>query len=137
MKAQKYTKETIKNIGMEDRGFPEFSVGDCISIAVRIKEEGGKERLQDFEGDVIARNNNGISSTFTVRRIGANSVAVERIFPYYAPLIASITFIRKGDVCRSKLYYMRERIGKRARVKELILTKEQKERKALNANAAK
>lgn len=131
MKAQTYTKETIKNIGMEDRGFPDFAIGDCISVALRIKE-GDKERLQEFEGDVIARNMNGICSTFTIRRIGANSVPVERIFPYYAPTIASIKFVRKGDVCRAKLYYMRERIGKSARVKELVLTKEQKERKAQN-----
>ena len=130
MKANRYTKETIKEIGMEDRGFPAFAIGDTIEIAQRIKE-GDKERTQLFEGDIIAMNNNGIASTFTIRRIGANGVAVERIFPYYSPIIESIKYLRRGDVRRAKLYYMRDRIGKSARVKEKILTKEQKEKAKL------
>jgi large subunit ribosomal protein L19 len=129
MRAKKYTKETVLQIGIVDRGFPQFSIGDAIAVAQRIKE-GDKERLQLFEGDVIAMNNNGICTTFTVRKIGANAVAVERIFPYYSPLIDSIKFLRKGKVRRAKLYYMRERIGKAARVEEKVLTKEQKEQKA-------
>ncbi len=128
MRAKQYTKETILLIGMEDRGFPKFSIGDAIVVAQRIKE-GDKERLQLFEGDVIAMHNNGISSTFTVRRIGANGVPVERIFPYYSPMIDSIKFLRKGKVRRAKLYYMRDRIGKAARVQEKVFTKAEKEQK--------
>lgn len=131
MRAKKYTKETILNMGMEDRKFAKFNVGDAVTVAQRIKE-GDKERIQIFEGDVIAMHNNGISSTFTVRKIGANAVAVERIFPYYSPLIENVKFLRRGKVRRAKLYYMRERIGKAARVKEKLLTKEQK---AQNENA--
>jgi len=133
MKARKYTKETIANIDVRDRGFPTFNVGDCIEVGQNIKE-GDKERVQIFEGDVIAIRNHGISSTFTVRRIDANSVAVERIFPYYSPAIASVRFVRGGDVVRAKLYYMRARVGKAARVAEKVLTKEQKD--LLRKNAA-
>ncbi len=126
MEAKHYTRETIKKIGVVERKFPTFGVGDTIVVSTRIKE-GDKERVQDFEGDVIAIKNNGASSTFTVRKIGANSVAVERIFPFYTPTIEAITFKRHGSVRRAKLYYLRDRIGKAARVAELILTKEQKE----------
>jgi large subunit ribosomal protein L19 len=124
VKARKYTKETVMDIGTYDRKFPKFRVGDAIAVAQKIKE-GDKERTQMFEGDVIAMRNHGIATTFTVRRIGANSVAVERIFSYYSPLIEAVTFLRRGKVRRAKLYYIRERIGKAARVKELIMTKEQ------------
>lgn len=127
MKAKRYTRETIREIGTYDRKFPEFSVGDAIAVSLRIRE-GGKERLQVFEGDVIAMHANGASSTLTVRKIGANSIPVERVFPVYSPLIESIKFVRKGKVRRAKLYYMRDRIGKAARVQEKVLTKEQKER---------
>jgi len=131
MKAQKLTRETIKNLGVVDRGFPLFRVGDSIRVAQRIKElakesekKGAKlvekERLQDFEGDVIAINRNGISTTFTLRKIGANSVALERIFPYYSPAVASIALVRSGKVRRAKLYYMRKRVGKRARTEKVL-----------------
>jgi large subunit ribosomal protein L19 len=130
MKAKHYTKETILNMGVKQEAFLQFKIGDAIAISQRIKEkdkEGkDKERLQIFEGDVIAMHTNGIASTFTVRRIGANNVAVERIFPFFSPLIESIKFLRRGQVRRAKLYYMRDRIGKAARVKEKVLTKEQK-----------
>lgn len=126
MKARKLTKETILELGSYKREFPEFSVGDTIAVSQRIKE-GDKERLQVFQGDVIAMNNNGNSSTFTVRKIAANTIAVERIFPYYSPLIDSIQAVKRGKVRRAKLYYLRDRVGKAARIKELILTKEQKE----------
>ncbi len=125
MKAKKYTKETILSLGTQERNFPRFEVGDAIIVGQKIKE-GDKERIQYFEGDVIAMKNNGISSTFTVRKIGANSIAVERIFPYYSEIIDSIKFLRRGKVRRAKLYYIRERIGKAARVKEKVLTKDQK-----------
>ena len=123
MKASKYTKETIMNIGAVDRGFPEFRVGDAIIVAQKIKE-GDKERLQMFEGDVIAYRRHGIATTFTIRRIGANNVAVERVFPYYSPLIDSVQFVRRGKVRRAKLFYMRDRIGRAARVKEKIVRKD-------------
>jgi len=126
MKAKKYTKETILDIGVSKLDFPDFAVGDTIAISQRIRE-GDKERLQVFEGDVIAMRNNGISSTFTIRKMGANAVAVEKIFPFYTPLIKSIKLIRKGKVRRAKLYYIRERIGKAARVKEKVVTKQQRE----------
>jgi large subunit ribosomal protein L19 len=119
MKAKKYTRETIRDIGTEDRGFPVFAIGDTIAVSQRIKE-GDKERIQVFEGDVIAIHKRGISSTFTIRKIGANSVAVERIFPFYSPKIDSIRFVRKGQVRRAKLYYIRERVGKAARVTEKV-----------------
>jgi large subunit ribosomal protein L19 len=126
MKAQKYTRETIKEIGTIDRRFPAFSVGDTIAVSLRI-QEGDKERIQVFEGDVIAIRNKGNAKTFTVRKISANAVSVERIFPYYSPLIESIQFVRKGKVRRAKLFYMRKRVGKAARVEELVLTKQEKE----------
>ena len=137
MKANKLTKETIGALGQYDRGFPSFEVGDAIAVSQRIKE-GSKERLQVFEGDVIAINNNNASSTFTVRKIGANGVSVERIFPYYSPLVDSIKFVSHGKTRRAKLYYMRDRIGKAARVQERVLTREQKEqKKAARKEAAK
>jgi len=126
MKAKKLTKETIAQLGMYDRKFPEFQVGDTLAVSIKIKE-GGKERLQVFEGDVIARHKEGASSTFTVRKIAANGIAVERVFPEYSPLIDSVKFVRRGKVRRAKLYYMRDRIGKAARVQEKVLTKDQKE----------
>lgn len=126
MKAKKYTKETITQIGVVDKGYDQFGIGDTVKVAQRIKE-GNKERTQIFEGDVIAIHKKGIASTFTVRKISSSAVAVERIFPYYSPNIESVKFVHKGKVRRAKLYYMRERIGKAARVKEKLLTKEQKE----------
>jgi len=120
MKANKLTKETIAQTGVVDRGFPEFTIGDTIAVSQKITE-GDKERLQVFEGDVICQSRNGISSTFTVRKISANSVAIERIFPVFSPLIDSIKVVRRGDVRRAKLYYLRDRVGKAARVKEKVV----------------
>ena len=122
MKAKKITRETIREIGVQPRNFPDFEVGDAIEVGQRVIE-GDKERIQMFEGDVIAKRNCGASSTFIVRRIAANGVAVERIFPYYSPVIDSIKILRKGDARRAKLFYMRRRIGKAARVKELVLSR--------------
>lgn len=119
MKAKKLTKETVANLGVVDRGFPLFKVGDTIAVSQRIKE-GDKERIQVFEGDVIAQNVHGISSTFTVRKIGANAVSVEKIFPMYSPMIESIGIVRRGQVRRAKLYYIRKRVGRAARVKEKV-----------------
>lgn len=126
MRASKYTKETINTLGIaEQRNFPDFAAGDTIAVSVRILE-GDKERIQVFQGDVIAIHTNGISSTFTVRKLGANNIFIERIFPYYAPVISSIEFIRKGKVRRAKLFYVRDRVGKSARIAEDIQTREQK-----------
>ena len=126
MKAKKYTKETVLQMGVEPRKFDPFTIGDAVKVSQKIKE-GDKERIQIFEGDVIAMHNKGIGSTFTVRKIGANSISVERIFPFYSTRVDHVEFLRKGRVRRAKLYYMRDRIGKKARVKEKVLTKEQKQ----------
>lgn len=126
MKASKLTRETIRHLGVSERKHPAFGVGDTIAVARRIKE-GDKERTQIFEGDVVAIHNHGASSTFTVRKIGANAVPVELILPYSCPAIESIAFVRKGDVRRAKLYYMRKRVGRASRVREMVMTREEKE----------
>jgi large subunit ribosomal protein L19 len=136
MRAKNYTRETINQIGVSTQVFPEFGVGDNIIVSIFIKE-GEKKRVQDFQGDIIAIHNNGASSTFTIRKIAANSVAVERIFPVHSPIISEIKVVKKGDVRRAKLYYVRDRVGKAARIKEKILTKEQKEQKLALKQAAK
>lgn len=125
MKANKYTKETIKQVGIIDRNFPEFRVGDTIAIEQKVLE-GEKSRIQTFEGDVIAMHNCGISTTITVRRIGAHNVGVERIFPYHSPLIHAIRVVRRGLVRRAKLYYLRDRVGKAARIKEKVISEADK-----------
>ncbi len=129
MKAQGYTKETIGQIGVVKTNFPSFREGDTIAVHQRIKE-GDKERIQIFQGDVIAIHRKGASSSFTVRKIGAHGISVERIFPFYTPFIKTIKLIKRGDVRRAKLYYIRDRVGKSARLKEKILTREQKEQQA-------
>ncbi len=123
MKSVRYTKETISSLGTVERNFPEFSYGDTIAIMQKVKE-GNKERLQLFEGDVIAIHNNGASSTFTVRKMAAGNIAVERIFPYYSPVIDSIKVIRRGKVRRAKLYYLRKLVGRAARITEKRETKQ-------------
>ncbi|MBO5307448.1 MAG: 50S ribosomal protein L19 [Lentisphaeria bacterium] len=95
----------------------EFNVGDTIKISVKIVE-GDTERIQMFQGTVIARRGQGIEETFTVRRVQAG-MGVERVFPMNSPRIAGIEVVRRGDVRRSKLYYLRDKVGKAARVKEL------------------
>jgi large subunit ribosomal protein L19 len=126
MRAQKYTRETINSLGVSDRGFPHFEIGDTVAVYVKVNE-GSKKRTQIFEGDVIAMHNNGASSSFTVRKIAVNSISVERIFPYYSPIIEKMEVKRHGDVRRAKLFFLRERIGKAARVKEKVLTRKQRE----------
>ena len=95
---------------------PAFSIGDTVRGGVRIKE-GEKSRVQAFEGTVIAKKHGGIQETFTVRRM-SHGVGVERVFPLHSPVVESVTVIREGKVRRSKLYYLRDRVGKAARVKE-------------------
>ncbi len=97
---------------------PEVKVGDTVRVHVKIKE-GDRERIQAFEGTVIARKHGGISETFTVRRV-SYGVGVERVFPIHSPNIEKVETIRKGRVRRSKLYYLRDRVGKAAKVKEAI-----------------
>ena len=95
---------------------PSFNVGDTVKVMVKVIE-GDRERLQAFEGIVIARKNGGISETFTVRRLSFG-IGVEKTFPIHSPKVADIQVIRKGKVRRAKLYYLRERTGKAAKVKE-------------------
>ena len=95
---------------------PEFGPGDTLKVHVKV-EEGGKERIQIFEGIVIKTKGNGIRESFTVRKISFG-VGVERVFPIHSPNVAKIEVVRRGDVNRAKLYYLRERRGKAARVKE-------------------
>ena len=97
---------------------PEFSPGDTVAVQVRIKE-GSRERIQIFEGVVIAKKNRGLNSSFTVRKI-SNGEGVERVFQTHSKLITEIKVKRKGDVRRAKLYYLRERSGKSARIKEKV-----------------
>ena len=99
-------------------GLPEFSPGDTIIVQVKVKE-GNRERLQAFEGFVLAKRNRGLNSSFTVRKI-SHGEGVERVFQLHSPLIASIEVVRRGDVRRAKLYYMRDLRGKKARIKEKI-----------------
>ncbi len=97
---------------------PEFSPGDTVVVQVKVKE-GARERLQAFEGVVIARRNRGLNSAFTVRKI-SHGEGVERVFQTYSSAVASITVKRRGDVRRAKLYYLRELSGKAARIKEKL-----------------
>ena len=97
---------------------PQFNVGDTVRVHNLIKE-GTRERIQMFEGTVIARHGGGISETFTVRRV-AYGCGVEKTFPLHSPNVAKVEVIRKGKVRRAKLYYIRERVGKASKVKELI-----------------
>jgi large subunit ribosomal protein L19 len=95
---------------------PDFRPGDTVKVHVRVVE-GGRQRVQVFEGVVIARNGAGLSAGFTVRKVSFG-VGVERVFPVHAPIIQKIEVVRRGDVRRSKLYYLRQRAGKSARIKE-------------------
>ena len=97
---------------------PNFRVGDTVKVHVKIKE-GVRERVQVFEGTVLKRQNGGTRETFTVRRVAYN-VGVERTFPLNSPIIDKIEVVRKGKVRRAKLFYLRDRVGKAAKVKEII-----------------
>ncbi len=97
---------------------PQFNVGDTVKVHVNIKE-GNRERIQIFEGTVIAKRGSGVSETFTVRRV-SYGVGVERVFPVNSPNVVRVDVIRSGKVRRSKLYYLRDRVGKAAKVKEQI-----------------
>ena len=109
--------EAFEKKQIEGKSIPEFRPGDTVRVAVEIKE-GGKTRIQNFEGVVIAIKGHGAGKTFTVRKIGANNIGVERIFPLYTESIRGIEVVRKGKVRRAKLYYLRGKTGKKARIKE-------------------
>ena len=97
---------------------PVVNVGDTVKVHVKIKE-GEKYRIQDFEGTVIAKKHGGINETFTVRRV-AHGCGIERVFPVHSPVVDKVELVRSGKVRRSKLYYLRDRVGKAAKVKEQI-----------------
>ena len=97
---------------------PQFNVGDTVRVDVRIKD-GDRERIQAFEGTVIAKKHGGVAETFTVRRV-AYGVGVERVFPVHSPNVVAVDVVRNGKVRRSKLYYLRDRVGKAAKVKEKL-----------------
>jgi len=142
MKAKFFTKETIKNIGVSSKALPEFGIGDVVAVSQWVIEgkegnaagsktaktgaskKGAKEvkteRIQIFEGNVIACKENGASSTFTVRKVGKDGIAVERIYPMFSPNVESVKVVSKSKVRRAKLYYLRDRVGKKARIKEKI-----------------
>lgn len=110
LEAEQIAKQT------ENKEVPTFGPGDTVRVGVKVKE-GQRERVQDFEGVVIARSNKGISSNFTVRKISYGE-GVERVFPLYGPNVDAITVVRRGKVRRAKLYYLRSRRGKAARIAE-------------------
>jgi large subunit ribosomal protein L19 len=112
---QQYEAEQIARLSAA-RAVPRFAPGDTLRVMVRVKE-GERERTQAYEGVCIARSNKGLNSNFTVRKISYGE-GVERVFPLYAPTIAEILVLRRGDVRRAKLYYLRGRRGKSARIAE-------------------
>ena len=97
---------------------PKVEVGDTVRVHIRVKE-GNRERIQVFEGTVIAKKHGGIAETFTVRRV-SYGVGVEKVFPVHSPVIEKIETVRSGKVRRAKLYYLRDRVGKSAKIKEKL-----------------
>ena len=112
---QQYEADQVSRLSA-NRGVPDFAAGDTVRVAVKVVE-GERTRTQAFEGVCIARSNKGLNSNFTVRKISYGE-GVERVFPLYSPLIAEIAVVRRGDVRRAKLYYLRGRSGKSARIAE-------------------
>ncbi len=110
--------EQISNSSLK-KEIPEINVGDTVKVHVRIQESADKYRIQVFEGTVIAKKHGGISETFTVRRL-AHGVGIERVFPVHSPAVDKVEIVRRGVVRRAKLYYLRGRVGKAAKVKALV-----------------
>ena len=112
--------DIIKNIEATQlkESIPEFAVGDTVKVYNKIKE-GNRERIQVFEGTVLKRQNGGARETFTVRK-NSNGIGVEKTWPVHSPIVDNIEVVRKGKVRRAKLYYLRDRVGKAAKVKELV-----------------
>ena len=119
-KNRRKTKDALKLISNESikADAPELHKGYTVKVHVRIKE-GDKSRIQVFEGTVIAKKHGGISETFTVRRV-AHGCGIERVFPLHSPVVEKVELVRSGKVRRAKLYYLRDRVGKAAKVKEQI-----------------
>jgi large subunit ribosomal protein L19 len=113
--------DIIKEIESEQlkQNIPDFNIGDTVKVHIKVKE-GNRERIQIFEGTVMKKQNGGLRETFSVRRI-SYGVGVEKTFPLHSPVIENIEVTRKGKVRRAKLYYLRERVGKAAKVKEKTL----------------
>ena len=109
---QQITQEQIRT------DLPELKIGDTVRVYVKVKE-GNRERVQMFEGTIIKKNHGGIQETFTVRRV-SYGVGVERVFPLHSPNVKEVVVVRKGRVRRAKLYYLRDRVGKAAKVKEQL-----------------
>lgn len=110
--------QTLEQEQIQNKKIPAFRAGDSVVVQVKVKE-GNRERLQAFEGVVIARRNRGLNSSFTVRKV-SHGEGVERVFQLYSPLIACINVKRRGDVRHAKLYYLRNLQGRKARIKEKI-----------------
>ena len=112
--------EIIKNIEAEQlkKDVPQFNVGDTVRVHGKIRE-GNHERIQIFEGTVIKRQNGGVRETFTVRK-NSNGIGVEKTWPLHSPSVENVEVVRRGKVRRAKLYYLRTRVGKAAKVKELV-----------------
>ncbi|OGB86472.1 50S ribosomal protein L19 [candidate division TM6 bacterium RIFCSPHIGHO2_12_FULL_38_8] len=126
MKSNKINKETVQSLAVRQLKFDTFSIGDKVEVSQWV-QEGDSKRIQTFLGNVIARSNNAGSSTFTVRKIAADDVAVERIYPLYSPIIENIKVIAKAKVRRAKLYYLRSKVGESARIKEKVVKKADKQ----------
>lgn len=109
--------ESFEKAQIKDKQVPSFKAGDTIKLGIRIVE-GDKTRIQNFEGVCICIRGNGVGKTFTVRKIGANNIGVEKTFPLYSESLESINVLRVGRVRRARLYYLRDRKGKAARIKE-------------------
>jgi len=114
--------QTLEAEAMQGKTLPKFGPGDTVEVKVKVKE-GDRERLQSYEGVVIAKRNRGLNSAFTVRKIGANDTAVERTFQSYSPQVAEVIVKRRGSVRRAKLYFLRNLAGKAARIKEKLTAK--------------
>lgn len=110
--------EIFEKTQLKDKQVPNFKAGDTIKVGITIKE-GDKTRIQYFEGICIAIRGGGVNKSFTIRKISANNIGVEKIFPLYSDVLASIEVMRLGRVRRAKLFYLRNRSGKAARIKEL------------------
>jgi large subunit ribosomal protein L19 len=118
----KHIVELLEAREMEGKSAPDFNPGDTVEVQVRVSEGTGRDRLQIFKGVVIAKVNRGLNSCFTVRKI-SHGEGVERVFQTHSPIIAGINILRRGDVRRAKLYYLRERSGRSARIKEKLTGK--------------
>lgn len=114
---QQFEAKQLQAIKANAKPIPNFSAGDTVRVNVRVKEGEGKERIQAYEGVCIARSGSDLNASFTVRKITLNE-GVERVFPLYSSRIESIVLVRRGEVRRAKLYYLRDRRGKRARIAE-------------------